>query len=245
MMINYSEIESKRFGINVFRAKLDYIDVVALEQEIRDSGVDVLILRLPNATKAEHSKLLTMGYQVLHADSLVYYSCSLQKVDIKKRCNRLIFELIDDSNISVLDSIIPIIFEGYQNHYYSNPIFDRVKINEGYVEWAKSYNCHSEGRIAWMVKDFDSGYVAAFATCSFDQDKKQCEGILYGVMPEFAGRGIYSDIIRFTQDYFKKLQYETMLVSTQLQNYAVQKVWIRDNFTLSHAFETYHINTVK
>ena len=56
--------------------------------------------------------------------------------------------------------------------------------------------------------------------------------------------GIYSDVVRFTQNYFKAIGMKKMWVSTQLQNYSVQKSWIEEGFYLKKSFETYHINTL-
>lgn len=240
--IFYSKAESLRFGANIYRGKPHEVKPNLLKKEIIKSSTDVLILRLPSSTKNTHSSLLKMGFPVIHADSLVYYFVGLKSLQINNFRNELQFELIDSQNIDVLKSIIPVIFNSYQNHYFSNPFFMSSKINDGYVEWASSYNEPQEGKISWLVKK--NGNIAGFATCSFDIDSDECEGVLYGVMPEFSGQGIYSDIIRFTQDYFKKQGISKMWVSTQLQNYAVQKVWLREGFFLKKSFETYHINSM-
>lgn len=238
----YSKSESLRFEANIYRGKQDEFNPNALKKEIIKNNVDISILRLPTSTKNTHSSLLKMGFEVIHADSLVYYFVGLKSLQINNFRNDLQFELIDNNNIDVLKSIIPIIFDSYQNHYFSNPFFSPKKINEGYIEWASSYNDAQEGKVSWLIKK--NGSVAGFATCSFDKEQNECEGVLYGVMPEFSGQGIYSDIIRFTQRYFKEQGISKMWVSTQLQNYAVQKVWLREGFFLKKSFETYHINSM-
>lgn len=238
----YSKSESLRFEANIYRGKQDEVNPNALKKEIIKNNVDISILRLPTSTKNTHSSLLKMGFEVIHADSLVYYFVGLKSLQINDFRNDLQFELIDNTNIDVLKSIIPIIFDSYQNHYFSNPFFSPKKINEGYIEWASSYNDVQEGKVSWLIKK--NGAVAGFATCSFDKEQNECEGVLYGVMPDFSGQGIYSDIIRFTQRYFKEQGISKMWVSTQLQNYAVQKVWLREGFFLKKSFETYHINSM-
>lgn len=237
-----SKVESLRFGANILRGNLKEFRSSSLKKEIIENDTDILILRLPTSTKHTHCALLKMGFPVIHADSLVYYFVGLNSLKINTLKNELQFELIDNHNIDVLKSIIPIIFDSYQNHYFSNPFFSADKINAGYVEWASSYNNIQDGKISWLVKK--NGVVAGFATCSFSKDSNECEGVLYGVMPEFSGQGIYSDIIRFTQGYFRDQGISKMWVSTQLQNYAVQKVWLREGFFLKKAFETYHINSM-
>jgi acyl dehydratase/GNAT superfamily N-acetyltransferase len=240
-LINYSDVESNRFNLKIFRAKLEDVKQGILKKELINNNADLLILRLPSANKSLHSKLLNIGFDVIHADTLVYYTVNLTTYEVKPLRNDITFEIIDDSNISVLKEIIPIIFQDYQNHYFSNPILDKGKITEGYIEWASSYY-NQDGKISWLVKK--DGQVAGFATCSCDDENKESEGVLYGVMPNFAGKGIYSDMIKYTQQFFKDGGYRSMWVSTQIQNYSVQKAWLNEGFFLKKSFETYHINAL-
>ncbi len=241
-LINNSVIESRRFGANIFRYNNQEFNPKELKDQILENEVDVLILRLPTISKSTHSTLFKMGFPILHADSLVYYFAGLNSLEIKPFKNDLEFEIVDDKNISTIKEIVPIIFDEYQNHYFSNPFFPSEKISAGYVEWALSYANGEYGKISWLIKKNQE--TVGFANCSFNLESKECEGVLYGVMPNFSGQGIYSDIIRFTQSYFKKKGMTKMWVSTQLQNYAVQKVWLREGFFLKKSFETYHINSM-
>jgi predicted acetyltransferase len=235
----FSDVDSQRFGINVFRATLNEVDIENLEDQIKADAIDLIILRLPSSTKDQHSSLHQLNCQIIHADTLVYYFCTLNN-EITPLRNELSFEVISEENKEILNEIVPIIFKDYTSHYASNPMLDKTKTSAGYIEWAKSYiTTANHNRISWLVKN--ENVIIGFATCSFNQEKNECEGVLYGVMPEASGKGVYTDIIRFTQSYFKDLGYKTMWVSTQIQNYSVQKAWIKENFLLKKAFDTYHI----
>ncbi len=236
----YSAVDSQRFGKRVFRRVLDEFSVEKITAQVEKDDIDLIILRLPSATKDKHSELHKLDCRVIHADTLVYYFCSLKGNEMTPLRNNLTFELISAENSKILDEIVPIIFKDYTSHYASNPYLDKQKISAGYIEWAKSYIAEvQEGRISWLVKQADE--IIGFATCTFNQEKNECEGVLYGVMPQAAGRGVYTDIIRFTQSYFKELGYGTMWVSTQIQNYSVQKAWIKEAFQLKKAYDTYHL----
>jgi acyl dehydratase len=240
--IKYSPVESARFGMNVYRGNITDPNAKVIRNLIVKNAVDLMILRIPSTSKNKHYLLLEAGFDVIHADTLVYYTCNLQKAEIKQPVNSLDFVPISSENAGVLQEMIPVIFEGYQNHYFSNPVLDENLIKQGYIEWASSYHEDAEGRISWLVAD--QGECIGFATCSFDQDTREAEGVLYGVMPKAAGRGVYSDIIRFTQNYFKGKGYSTMVVSTQIQNIAVQKVWGRESFFINKSYDTYHLNSM-
>lgn len=240
--ISFSQVESNRFNLQVFRAKFEDFNPEYLRENLIEEKADILILRMPSDHKANHYKVAKIGYDYIHADTLVYYTCSLTQQEIRPLKNDLQFEQVTSQTASRLKEIVPIIFTAYQNHYFSNPMLDPAAILEGYVEWASNYWDEEENKISWFVKK--AGEIAGFATCSFDTEHNECEGVLYGVMPGASGGGIYSDIIRFTQAYFKKLEYKNMLVSTQVQNYAVQKVWSREGFFISRSWDTFHINSM-
>ena len=242
-MISFSEIESSRFGLNIYREKFISFNIEEVTEFVSEnSNFDIIILRYPTNTLYEHYRLLSLPHsKVIHADSLLYYKALLSSLPISPLRNELIFEEVTPENSGLLQDIIPTIFKGYQNHYFANPILDRKKILEGYIEWAISYADIADGRIAWLVRDKMTYKLSAFATCSYDDNNAECEGVLYGVMPDSSGRGIYSDLIAYSKNYFKNKGYQTMLVSTQLQNYAVQNVWSKSGFKLSSSWETYHI----
>jgi GNAT superfamily N-acetyltransferase len=152
----------------------------------------------------------------------------------------LIFKEVDINSLHLFKSIIPIIFKNYRNHYFSNPYLDKSEILEGYVEWASAYVTEIDtSKKSWLV--YKDDILIGFATCSMNKIDNSCEGVLYGVHPEYSGGGIYTDIIRFTQAYFKEHNYEKMFVSTQIQNYTVQKVWQKESFLINNAYYTYHL----
>lgn len=241
--IFYSEVDSNRFNLTVYRANISDINVKEILELINTFNIDLLILRISVEKKEVHYLINEIGHKTIHADTLVYYYIELNNHIVKDLKNKLEFEIINEVNIHILDEIVPIIFNNYRNHYFSNPSLNKDKIKEGYIEWAKSFACQNVARISWLVKK-DNEYIG-FATCSYEVTKKECEGVLYGVHPAYSGSGIYTDIIRFTQNHFKKNNFHTMKVSTQIQNFAVQKAWVKEGFFLKKAFDTYHVNISK
>jgi acyl dehydratase len=185
-----------------------------------------------------------MGFPVIHADTLVYYKCQFSKIELRLVKNELRFVEFDISSITILDSLVKNIFSEYTNHYWTNTFLDQGSAILGYIEWAKNYFYHSNhsgfNKKGWIV--YKGDIPIGFATVKVDG--KIGEGILYGVLNEFSGGGIYTDIIRFTQNYLKDVGCEEMLVSTQIQNFAVQKVWSREGFYLFQSFDTYHVNAM-
>jgi len=180
----------------------------------------------------------------IHADTLVYYRTSLQDLPARPLRNAdLAFAEATDADRDALAALVRTTFDGYVSHYHANPAFDPQRVLAGYMEWATGYIASGEaGRITWVARR--AGEIVAFACCSFDQATGEAEGVLYGVHPAHAGGGLYGDLIRYTQAQFRARGFRAMVVSTQIWNYAVQKVWTREGFVLDKAYDTWHVNAM-
>ena len=240
--LQYSQIESQRFGLCIHRGYFNDIEEGALQSYILNEGVDVLIFRIAAEKQYELAKLNNIALPYLVTDTLVYYRVNLDAYQPNELRNQDIeFEKCQPVHGPIIDRLVQEIFAGYTNHYNSNPYLPKQDILAGYQEWARSYIAADDiGRISWLVRR--KGNPIGFATCSWQG--AESEGVLYGVISEASGGGIYGDIIRFTQNYFKMQGIRFMKVSTQVQNYAVQKVWNREGFVIDQSFLTIHVNSL-
>ena len=239
--LSYSASESNRFNMNIYRGILDEIDIRNIKKEILGKEIDILIFRIKSEKVNQVSRLNKLGFPFIQTDTLVYYQMNLENYQIKEYRNQdLEFEVLTTKELSTLNSLVEEIFVGYTNHYDSNPYLDKKDITDGYKEWVSSFLDTDEDKTCYLVKK--SGVNAGFATVT-NKDGVG-EGILYGVVPSFSGMGIYSDIIRFTQNELKAKGCKEMKVSTQIQNYAVQKVWGKEGFYLKESFATIHVNSL-
>jgi len=243
--ITLSTKETNRFKMNIYRGVVDRIDLKELKDVIINNKADIVILRVPTENAADQDKLERLGFNFICADTLIYYTMDLEQSKISPlRNNDIQFHVASSHDFETIDFMIREIFADYTNHYNSNHYIDKEHITEGYQEWVKDFISKSEGdgRISWIVKNGD--VPVAFATCSYEEEKRVCEGVLYGVVPEHGGRGIYTDLIRYTKNYFKEKGYKDMKVSTQVQNVAVQKVWTREGYGIEKSYNTFHINSL-
>lgn len=234
-----SDVESKRFGLNIVRGNSEKIELKNIQSQIMDKLADIMFLRIPSTNAFEIINLSRLGYEYFQADTLVYYLADFNKYKPKDLRNEdLIFKKAKSSDKPLLKEMVNEIFQGYTNHYFSNPYIKKDDILSGYTEWVVNFidNKSTEVFIAYK-----NNQAIAFATCS--SDNEVAEGVLYGVMPNSSGSGIYSDLIRYTQKYYFKQGILKMKVSTQVQNYAVQKVWSREGFYMNESYATIHINS--
>jgi acyl dehydratase len=239
----FSPLDSARFGLRVFRGKGEHIDDRALFASLVTNGVDVAIVRTPAGTPG-WPRLSRYGLQPIHADTLVYYGVDLQTHEPRPLRNAdLVFSEAGDADREVLAALVGTTFEGYTSHYHANPLFDHARILAGYMEWASGYvSTATPGRITWVARR--GSEIVAFACCSHDDSGGESEGVLYGVHPAHSGGGLYGDLIRYTQAAFRERGFRSMAVSTQVWNYAVQKVWAREGFFLTRAYDTWHVNAL-
>lgn len=242
--LNFSITESKRFNKRIFRGLINYIDENIILSKILAENIDILILRIPSEKIDQISKLEKIKIPYIVADTLVYYYLDLNNyTPINLKNKDLIFIKCTPENEDILNHLVENIFANYQNHYTSNPFLNTKNILEGYKEWAHNYiNPINKSKICFLVKK--KGNFIGFATCSYNDQTKEGEGVLYGVVEAASGQGIYGDLIRYTQDYLKNIGCNTMKVSTQIQNFAVQKVWTREGFIMKKAYNTIHINSL-
>lgn len=242
--LTYSDLESRRFGLRIHRAELQELAEKSLMGQIVAENVDVAIIRLPAGAPTGSWRLGRYGLPTLHADTLVYYALDLASHAPQPLRNPdLAFAEAAAGDAPALHALVEATFDGYTSHYHANPAFPAPQVLAGYLEWADGYiQGAGSGRTTWVARR--GGAVVAFACCKFDAASATCEGILYGVHPAHAGGGLYGDLIRHTQSEFKARGFRRMEVSTQVWNYAVQKVWSREGFVLARALDTFHVNAM-
>ncbi len=237
MTLQFSEKESKRFGIKVYRSKVEKVEESKLFAAMQQEKADLVILRVPTSEQPRFFKLERFGIPIWHADTLVYYTCNLLKYVIHPLQNKdLNFEQMNASHGARLDKLVRDTFVDYQNHYSANPYLPKQTLLAGYREWAQDFLA-SPNRTGWIVQK--DGKDIGFCLTSFDGDES--EGGLYGVIPEAAGGGVYADMIRFTQRFYQDQGKKVFRVSTQVGNFPVQKVWAREGHYLTDAYSTIHI----
>ena len=239
--LKHSELESRRFGLSISRGvcaeRFSANEIVA---QIYRERIDIAILRIPASNAAAAAAFESYGIPSLTADTLVYYDLDLSRIEpTPLRNSDLVFERLESSNVDALDNLVEKTFSGYRNHYSANPLLN-AGLLPGYMEWARSFAGLDPERFGWLVSR--GGRPVAFAACS--RSGSEGEGVLYGVSPVASGGGVYGDLIRFTQRALKDAGCSAMKESTQVQNFAVQKVWSREGFVMKEAFTTVHLNAL-
>lgn len=242
-LLSRSPLDSARFGMEVWRGHVSPDQIPQIWPQIVRAQADVAIFRVP----AEHiSAMATYSGPrdtLLHADTLVYYAQNLKSAAINPLSRDAgLYRPAVAGDDSELREVTKRVFADYQNHYHANPEFSREKVLAGYAEWAANHLIPGGNTRSWVA--INDGAIVGFICCSIDDIKKSAEIILNGVLRDHAGQGIYADLVRIAQQYFLEMQIESLSVSTQVGNYAVQRVWAREGLRLFQAYDTWHVNAM-
>ncbi len=237
-LFKYSDVESRRFGKIIYRGHPGVYDLSVLRQFFNYNNPDILIIRFPAEEQCNLHSLNSLDKDIIHADTLVYYQLDLKKTFYNPVKNvDLVFRQATDHQRKDFEGLVPRIFNNYANHYFSNPLLDNQRIKDGYTEWVTEGLSKPDH---FQVLAYDGGIAIAFITYRISQS--HAEIVMNGVLPEYEGRGIYTDLLRYVKQYCNELNIPAIRVSTQIQNYFVQKVWNKEGLILDKAFVTIHLN---
>jgi GNAT superfamily N-acetyltransferase len=129
-------------------------------------------------------------------------------------------------------------FRGYFGHYHADERLDRAKCDEVYVSWAYRSCVSREVADEVLVADLN-GSIVGFATLRLNS-AEEGEGVLFGVAPSAQGQGVYRSFMIRGMQWCLSNRAKRMVVSTQITNIAVQKVWTRLGFGPSYSYYTFH-----
>jgi ribosomal protein S18 acetylase RimI-like enzyme len=234
--IAFSEIDSERFGVRVARATVEgknlsqIIDFCAAEQ------IKLLIARCATKEPRTAQEMENRGFLLM--DTLVYYGFDLTKRTIPDDAPRAHIRKFVRDDTTEVESVAAAAFEGYYGHYHADSKLDRNKCDEGYVSWAVRSCMSRQVATEVLVAEIDKKIVG-FLTLRLNSPK-QVEGLLLGVAPEVQGIGVGRSLMLSGLALCKNQQAERMVISTQVTNVAVQKVWCRVGFEPAHSYYTLH-----
>lgn len=243
-VLHYSETESRRFGLRIARGVVTREDPCGqVRDDIARLRPDVAIFRCDAGDTAQIGPLADAGLVPRHADTLVYYRISLDAPRIAPASGAdTVIEQAVAGDSEALETVVRRGFANYRNHYHANPLLPAPAILDGYVEWALDYAIRaSDGKETWVCRM--GGVVRSFATCKLAADRSEIEIVLNATDPAWSGRGLYSSLLRFLIAHYSQTGFASLVISTQVWNYDVQRVWSRAGLVLDRAYDTYHVNT--
>ncbi len=235
--VRLSAIDEERFGIKTARATGITLDGLSMVWDFcLANNVRLLIARCPASELAVVQAMEREG--CLLTDTLVYYARNLAKSPIPADSVEVLVRPIRPGEEDLVKALAAESFKGYYGHYHADPRLDRVKCDDAYTSWAVR-SCVSRDVADEVLVADDKGILLGFATLRLNSPDEG-EGVLFGVAPAAQGRGIYRSFMIRSMEWFRAKGCTRQVVSTQITNIAVQKVWTRVGFEPSHAYYTFH-----
>jgi len=231
----FSRLDSDRFGIRAARAHIVPETLARVLDFCAAEKIDLLVARCATGDLMAAQSMERLGFQLM--DTLVYYRFDLSRRQIPEdKSGFLVRRLRQDDNERVR-AIASAAFKGYMGHYHADRRLDREKCDEAYASWAER-SCTKAAADEVLVAEH-GGSVAGFGTLRMNSPQ-ETEGLLYAVAPEFQRRGICSSLIAGSLEWTRSQGAHRMLISTQITNVSMQKVWCRLGFEFSHSYYTFH-----
>ena len=234
-----SQVESARFGRRVRRYELIGDDAAPLLESLRTEPPDLAIVRIPTSRGELITQLCELGGQFVLGDCRVIYTRDNQAASRPGGRREAAFRLRPAStgDAMLLDSLVERIFAGYHTHYISNPRLAPFPLTDGYKEWTRSHVGSGEKRcLIAEMEDEPCAFTTLHVTAAAG------EVVLNGVLPAYRGKGVYRELLRATIDTFIDAGARTTVIATQIDNRAVQRVWVTEGFSLARSEYTIHIN---
>lgn len=236
MSVYLSQLDYQRFGIQTAQARVaSQAEISELAQFCEQNAVELSVVRV-SATELDLVQLLeTDGYRLM--DCLVYYAFKFDKKTISSE-NKQETRPVRAEDLDEVVAIATESFKRYFGHYHADPRLPKEKCDEVYIDWAANSVRSREVAHEVLVVE-GQGRLDGFATLRMNHPDEG-EGVLFGVAPHAQGQGIYQSMMISGMKWVQSKGANQMVVSTQITNIAVQKVWARLGFEMDKAYYTLH-----
>jgi GNAT superfamily N-acetyltransferase len=234
--VAFSKIDSECFGVRIARARVESGQLSSILDFCAAERIDMLIARCAVSELAAAQSMEEMGFRLM--DTLVYYSFDLTRKAIPEDVGEFRIRQLQSGDKAEVCNVALAAFKGYFGHYHADRRLDSSKCDEGYSSWAER-SCTTDDVADEVLVAEDGGHVAGFASLRLNSPQ-EVEGLLFAVAPESQRRGICRSFMIQSLRWCQAQGAKRMVISTQITNVSMQKVWCRTGFEPSHSLHTFH-----
>lgn len=233
-----SELDERRFGVVTARGSLaSPRELPAILDFCAAHRVGLLIARCDAAEPAAAQAMEAAGGRLM--DTLVYFARDLRRREVPSESEGVAVRVASPADAAAVCAIARESFRGYGGHYHADPRLPREQCDETYADWALRSCTEREVADAVLVA-VDGAAPIGFLTLR-SSGAGEVEIVLNGVLPERQRGGVYRALVIAALGWAKERQAVRVLVSTQVTNAAVQKVWVRLGFEPLRSHHTFHL----
>lgn len=245
-VLRVSESESRRFDRVVHRLSVP-VHCNWSDQEIvtlaTSAKSDLVILRSPTSRNRLGGALGGLpSYQTLHADTLLYFSRSLDLDCAADQIPSGLSLATDPPVTERLSNLILATFADYQNHYSANPTLQKDAVEKGYAEWVASILSAASGLV--ITLNDDRGPVSFIVASIFQSSSGETisEISLNGTHPAFRNRGLYRVLLTYCIEHLGRRGARQLWISTQASHRVMIRTWENMGFGYEVGLNTYHVS---
>lgn len=234
MPIEVNQLETARFGVVCARLEGAELSMREVDAIANRQGIAMVSTRVHGANFGRIHALEANGFQLM--DTLVYFACDLRRLspaDYPAEIGPLRSDEID-----AVEEVAAKAFCGFAGHFHTDPRLAKRDADAAYAQWGRTVAMSATDSNPVYVARYDArvtGFIALAARSNGQQ-----EIVLNAVHPEWQGQGIYNSLLRFAVAKAAQSGIQRLLISTQLTNYHVQRVWCRNGFLPMSSFYTFH-----
>jgi GNAT superfamily N-acetyltransferase len=232
-----SPLEEARFGCRTARANgITSQNLPIVLEFCRNNRIQFLIARCHVSDIQAAQDMEQEGFFI--TDTLVYYTRDLTKQPIPAENGVAHVRPMKAGEEAKMMEVALESFRNYKGHYHADQRLDRKKCDATYADWARQkYDARAEDDDFWVAEL--KGRIVGFGALTMN-NPDEGELVLAGVHPDFRGLGYYQSLVLKAMEWSLSKGAKRMLISTQLNNFAVQKVWVRLGFEMDRGYYTLH-----
>lgn len=237
MPIEINHLETARFGIVAARIVDAGASPAVIDEVARSQGVQMLTVRIEVSDLPRVHAFEQAGYRLM--DTLVYYDRPLEVLPPRATLpNGLTCRLAVPEDAPAVAAVARAGFQGYMGHYHTDPRLDDAAADAAYVEWAETSTTRVSSDTPVLLANLH-GQTVGFVTLGFNSPQ-EAEVALNAVHPTSQGRGVYKALLVDALYWARDVGATRIVISTQINNYAVQRVWSRLCFVHCRSLYTFH-----
>ena len=237
MNISLSELDETRFGVVTAKANLDGQDNLAnVTRWCVEKGVEFLIARIPVEDVYLVQDMESSGFFL--TDTLIFYKNAQVNESPCNSPEGYSWRLATERDAGEVGILSEKIFNNYHGHYHADRKLNKSDCDSVYSSWAVNSCLNKNFCDAMIIIEFRTAIVGFLTVKTVGHEI--CEIVLNGVDPNFQNKGLYALLISLAKKWALERQLKAVIVSTQLNNLAVQKVWCRQGFEPYKSFYTFH-----
>jgi ribosomal protein S18 acetylase RimI-like enzyme len=230
-------METERFGVICAQEEFPNSHLEDINEAVYKKAVSMMSMRVDVADIQRIHALENDGYRLM--DTLVYYGGSLENLKgLTTLPNGIVVRMASVSDKDAVSGVAQEVFRNYIGHYHSDLRIDNAAADQAYIQWAENSISNVSDDMPVLIAE-EKGEVVGFLTMQLNTPEKG-EIILNGVHPDHQCRGVYSSLFEQSKYSLAEIGAKRIIISTQINNYAVQKVWARSGFVHEQSYYTFH-----